>query len=270
MCNIHGPNENITWKLSTMREQQQWTPKGTKWPSLLLSPSRQGSQEAPLHNAVWMIFNDRKRVNKKPVWNQRILGWNKWILWSVKYLNEVASWHKEMSWFQIFTLEKGWFDSKGLIRQWKAWWKGLCRVGRSGKPQSPMAISHLCAAAAWSYWTCSCWGRCAWHTAPCLGKGQQPCTPEKAQCPEDLNRNSERGFTNLQRVSNRSLQCSTRDCYCLKTASILPVISWHQSLVSCVAARLYGFNRNLITLPVLAFITKPSSIGPCKNIMQSI
>lgn len=90
-----------------------------------------------------MIFNDRKSVNKKPVWNQRILDWNKWILQSVKYLNEMASWHKEIFWFQIFTLEKGWFDSKGLIRQWKAWWKGLCGVGRPGKPQSPVAISHL-------------------------------------------------------------------------------------------------------------------------------
>lgn len=60
-----------------------------------------------------------------------------------------------------------------------------------------------------------------WHIGSCMGKRQQPCTPEKAQCPEDLNRNSKRGFTNLQWVSNRSLQCSTSDCYCLKWPSTL-------------------------------------------------
>lgn len=58
-------------------------------------------------------------------------------------------------------------------------------------------------------------------SGPAWGKRQQPCTPEKAQCPEDLNRNSKRGFTNLQWVSNRSLQCSTSDCYCLKWPSTL-------------------------------------------------
>lgn len=230
ICNTHCPKWKHHIKSFTRRGLQQRTPKETKCHCLLLSLSRALKKLYCTMLPQW--FSMIEKADTKPVWNQTILDWNKWILWSVKYLNEIASWHKEIScrywwrqWIQICTLKKCWFDSKGFIRQWKGWLKDLCRAGRPGKSHSPMAISHSCAAAPRSSSKCSCWGRWVWHTGSCMGKGQQPCTPEKAQCPEDLNRNSESGFSNLQWVSNRSLQCSTSDCYCLEWPSILAQLS---------------------------------------------
>jgi len=130
-----------------------------------------------------------------------------------------------MQQFQISTLKKCWFDSKGSIQQWKARWKDSCRVGSPGKSHSSMAVRHSYAVAPHSNPKRSCQGRCVWHPGSCMGKRQQPCTPEKAPCPEALNRNSQRGFTNLQWVSNRRLHCSTSDCCCLEWPSILAPLS---------------------------------------------
>lgn len=96
-----------------------------------------------------------------------------------------------------------------------------------------------------------------WHIGSCMGNRQQPCTPEKAQCPEDLNRNSQRerlyqltvGFKQKSAVFHKRLLLSQM------TQHPCAVMTWQQLLVIWVAAFLYVFNRNLITLPFLAFIT---------------
>lgn len=252
MCNIHCPNENIPWKLSTVRGLQQRTPKETKCHCLLLTLSRALRK---LHHTVLSQWFAMIEIGYKVCMESNNSGLKQVHTLTCKILNEMASWYKEIScrywwrqWFQVFSLKKCWFDSRGLIRKWKAWQKDLC------KSHSLMAISHSHAAVPHTTPSAAAKAGVSGTQGPTWGKGSSP-VPQRRHSAQKI------------WIETAGEALPTYSGFQIEVYSVPQVTatvfndpaslhSYHLTRIAGdLGCCLYVFNRSLITLPFLAFIT---------------